>query len=784
MNILIITNSHRIDDVRLYGKLAKTLSTKHSVTIIGFKGDESDNAEIQTVKLNDQGLVDNLLELRRVGLAYQPDMVVCVEPLTMLVGKSIRSKTGCRLVYDCHEYFSEAFSEKYSGIVRLIAKRVYSIIENQLVKSFDLILAVNKLIKRRYQRLGISTIVLENYPVSKGVNSDVEKQYDIVYVGGVTQERGIFKLLGATEKLKRIYPEIKTVVVGRINHALHITLQESILKKNLEENFMVVGEVSPSQAKEYIEKSKIGISLFNPNLKRYTKALPLKTLEYLQCGLPVVTNDFNYLKEFFPTSHNCVEYIEYNTQALVVAAQKLLALDTLKYEALSLCAKSFIETNANWALKESELLTNIDLLKPSPKMLFCAYFYPPLGGPAVQRPCKTIKYLTKNGIECDVLTVNDIFYHSTDETLLNECFERNRYATSSLDPMYMVKKVKSQGPTKSSFYFNLPEKSKVGIKRYFPIDDKIGWLLPAVLKGLKVSKFSRYSYIFATMGPYTSGLVGYYISKHRGVPLILDYRDHWTINPYDDNILPLKSLAVLWERRLLKHASHVTVVSEVMKEQLCTRFGSDLKDKISVLYNGWDESDFTTIQEDSKQKDVITFSYIGNFYRNRSPKHFIQAIMKLKKENLLPESVRFRFIGNYFKEAKELLEQEELSTVIELIPQVTHPEAIQSMFDAEVLLLFIASENGEGVITGKLFEYLRAQKPILAMIPEDGEAAKKLRAHGHDNICNMEDQAKIEELILKIIGEDALKHQNFKIPYGYTRREQTENLIKKLTIKV
>ncbi|MBM4399643.1 MAG: hypothetical protein FJ041_04865, partial [Candidatus Cloacimonetes bacterium] len=76
------------------------------------------------------------------------------------------------------------------------------------------------------------------------------------------------------------------------------------------------------------------------------------------------------------------------------------------------------------------------------RLLLIAYFYPPLGGPAVQRPCKTVKYLTQLGWEVDVITVRDILYHSLDESLLNECRAHKVIRTASFDLMYLINSIR------------------------------------------------------------------------------------------------------------------------------------------------------------------------------------------------------------------------------------------------------------------------------------------------------------------------------------------------------
>ncbi|MBN2829481.1 MAG: hypothetical protein JXR56_04070, partial [Candidatus Cloacimonetes bacterium] len=172
---------------------------------------------------------------------------------------------------------------------------------------------------------------------------------------------------------------------------------------------------------------------------------------------------------------------------------------------------------------------------------------------------------------------------------------------------------------------------------------------------------------------------------------------------------------------------------------------------------------------------------IGNFYRNRTPKYFVSAMEELVNDKLLPDNVIINFVGNYFKEAKSVLEDNLIINQLVIKPQVEHHEAIKQMQESDGLLLFIATPNGKGVLTGKLFEYLRVCKPILAMIPEDGEAAGILKEHGHHNICKMEDIEGIKKTFVRFLSEISEKSAEYRIPYGYTRNEQAQLLMDRLS---
>ncbi|MCF7859283.1 MAG: glycosyltransferase [Candidatus Cloacimonetes bacterium] len=409
------------------------------------------------------------------------------------------------------------------------------------------------------------------------------------------------------------------------------------------------------------------------------------------------------------------------------------------------------------------------------RLLLIAYFYPPLGGPGVQRPVKLVKYLEKHGISTDVITVKAIVFHSSDNSLLKEERADQIIRTSSLDLMFMLKKF-SKPKTNKTLYFSTPEKYKKIIRNLFPIDDKIGWLPYAVKAGKKLIKQNNYDAVMTTMGPYTSGLAAYKLAAKYKLPLIIDYRDHWTLNPYITFITKFHKLyAAKWENRIINYASVVSVVSETMKEDLIGAFGIQLKKKTKVMYNGWDKEDFSNIVIRKNENKVI--KYIGNFYSHRTPKFFIKALELLQSRGKLPENVDIEFTGNYYKETLDLLLGSSVRNVIRVKSQVEHKDAIESLMNCDALLLFIASHKGKGVLTGKLFEYLRSNKEILAMIPPNGEAAKILKKNKHKLICSMEDVEQIAENFLKLVKIMKNKKVERKINYEFSRSEQTNEFL-------
>src|SRR5690554_5509223 len=116
------------------------------------------------------------------------------------------------------------------------------------------------------------------------------------------------------------------------------------------------------------------------------------------------------------------------------------------------------------------------------KILYISYFYPPLGGPAVLRNLKTVRYLSEAGAKITLITIDEIEYAYWDPSLNSLCSEERLIRTPSWDPMALMRKVFGKNKSTSGYiYKRSPESLKLFLRRLYPIDDKIGWL-PHLMK--------------------------------------------------------------------------------------------------------------------------------------------------------------------------------------------------------------------------------------------------------------------------------------------------------------
>ncbi|RLC45729.1 MAG: hypothetical protein DRH57_07455, partial [Candidatus Cloacimonadota bacterium] len=656
----------------------------------------------------------------------------------------------------------------------------YHQIEKFLVKKANAIIVVNDILKKKWEKYAHNIEIVANYPTkSKKIVNNAESS-DFIYIGGLSEQRGILQIL----KLSTLLKKYKFLLIGTYKNKHFQKYCENYILTNNLHNVKIIGQIAHQQIFSYLKNSKIGLCLLCPKIKRYQQAEPIKIFEYLQAGLPVIANKSIMIDNIL-TKNKCGITVNYDNLTEIADWCVNLIEDKKLYQSYSEHCKKIIENKYNWQNEAKKLkkLYNKILFK---KILFLAYFFPPLGGAGVQRPLKFAKYLPQFFWQPYIVSVKDIEFISYDKTFLKELNGIPIYRTESLDLMrlmYILKRIiKRDNETDScKIYNNTSEIVKQFCRSIVPIDDKIGWLPFAYIKAKGLIEHNKFSAIYATIGPYHTAITGYLLAKKYRLPLIIDYRDLWTQHPYLSFITTLhKNIAEQWERKVINFAKNIIVVSPDMKRQLITKYGMSLDKKVSIISNGWDKEDFDKVKI-TKQSEKIIITYTGGFYGWQTPKYFIKAILELKEEHCIPSNIKIQFIGNYFQNTKRILNHRRLTDIIEIIPQVSHQECINYLMNSNILLLFIGKQDGNGVLTGKLFEYLAADKPILAMIPPDGDAAKILIDYGNNYITEMNNIKRIKILFCQLI-KDVKNNKKFifnmDIRNRFERKNETEELVK------
>ncbi|MEO8666115.1 MAG: glycosyltransferase family 4 protein [Ignavibacteria bacterium] len=426
------------------------------------------------------------------------------------------------------------------------------------------------------------------------------------------------------------------------------------------------------------------------------------------------------------------------------------------------------------------------------KILVITYYWPPSGGAGVQRILKAVKYFPKSGIEPFVVTVKEdrAGYPSYDRSLEKDVpAEAKVFRTDTFEPFGLYSKLlgKKSIPTGFSNESNpglFQKFSRFVRGNFFIPDARRGWLKFAFKESCRIIEKEKIDTVLVTSPPHSAQLIGYKLKKKYNIKWIADMRDPWTdIYFYNEfKHLPFaKNLDKKYEREVLENADKIITVGEHLKNQFLGKSPKIKRENIIVIPNGYDEEDFKnqTPQENLQREFVIT--YTGTLADSYNPIIFFTSLKKMTEK--FPEAkIKLRFVGNPAMSVIGKIKDISLGKHIELIPTVNHDESIGYLLRSTMLLLVIPEiKNDKGILTGKLFEYLAARKPIICIGPEDGDAAIVIRECGAGKTFerNNEDELNkyLEEQIKNWIREKNLDVTNDSFR-KYSRQNQANELSK------
>ena len=380
------------------------------------------------------------------------------------------------------------------------------------------------------------------------------------------------------------------------------------------------------------------------------------------------------------------------------------------------------------------------------KVLVISYYWPPSGGPGVQRVLKFCKYLNKFGWEPIVLTVKDGDFPAKDYSLNEESKLTKVYYAKSISFHRFYNWIAGRKTTQTH-HLSSSTKDSIIVKLFRWIrnnlivpDGRIGWYPSAVSKGDDIIKQNNIRVIFSSAPPYTVHLIAMKLSKKHSIPWVADFRDPWVdrFYNYENKRLWLTKLVdSSLEKKVINNASALTTVSKTISGYY--------KEPCSVIHNGYDEEDFTSVNE--KEKNTVVISYIGTMTKSQNPSMFFQSINEL---NLDQEKYRIDLIGNIHPDIKSYIQNNKYDNFIKIKPYTPHKDAIRKMCESDFLLLVIPNtKKNMGIVTGKLFEYIRSMRKIIMIGPPNSDAAKII-AQTNSGICfDYNEKNKIKHLLME-----------------------------------
>ncbi|MBL4606137.1 MAG: glycosyltransferase [Flavobacteriaceae bacterium] len=414
------------------------------------------------------------------------------------------------------------------------------------------------------------------------------------------------------------------------------------------------------------------------------------------------------------------------------------------------------------------------------KVLILTYYWPPAGGSGVQRWLKFAKYLRDFDIEPIIYTAENPNYAIKDESLINEVPRGIEILKQPIfEPNSILSVFGSKNKKESAGFLN-PNPSFLGKimqyirANYFIPDARKYWIKPSVRFLSKYIEKNNVGVVITTGPPHSLHLIGLQLKKEKGIKWISDFRDPWTEIDYFHQ-LPLTEKAKKkhhkLEKEVLRNSDRVIVVGDTMKD----RFLKDAE-KVITITNGFDTNEN---QGPLDLDSVFSMTHVGMMNADRNPSNLWGILKEICDENAdFKNDLRIRLIGEIAKEVTNDLNVFD-SNNLELIDYVSHSEVKKHQSSTQVLLLSINNvPSAKGIITGKIFEYLQAKRPILAIGPKDGDAAAIIENTNSGCIFGFENKDELKQYVLKLY----IEYKEKKLIVNSTNIEQyhRKELTKKL----
>jgi glycosyltransferase involved in cell wall biosynthesis len=349
-------------------------------------------------------------------------------------------------------------------------------------------------------------------------------------------------------------------------------------------------------------------------------------------------------------------------------------------------------------------------------------YFPPAGGGGVQRALKFATHLPELGIETHVLAPDDPkWVHRDDEPMppMLAWVHRARY----IGPKGRKPAEELHG-TQGLVRFT-KQAQLVGRRLLVP-DENVSWNLTAIPAAIRIVKREQIDVVITTSPPSSVHLVGAAVKRATGIPWVADLRDSVVAHPHRDAERMLVRAKEQGEHAIAKLIAHsaaaIVGVSDAIADEMRER---NPKGPVVTIANGSDFDDFAGLEH--TPSDRLRITHAGSFFGKRDPKPFLTA---LKQSGL--DDVSVRFLGDFRSVDREWAQELDLGDRLELIAYAPRRRSLELQRDSDVLLLLIpdAGGRGKGVLSGKVFEYLAAERPILAVVPPDGAAAELIRETG------------------------------------------------------
>lgn len=367
-------------------------------------------------------------------------------------------------------------------------------------------------------------------------------------------------------------------------------------------------------------------------------------------------------------------------------------------------------------------------------VLVIAYYFPPSGGPGVQRVLKHIQYLPECGWNPIVLTVANGDFPARDKSLMAKIPSGVHVERTDIYEPYTLYRKLTGKPANTPIDVNVIKKESQGRSftenmaefiraTLFIPDARVGWLLTAVDAGLRLIKEHNIEAIYNSSPPYTTSLIARQLKRRSGLRWVTGFRDPWT----GFLTTPKRWFLPSWIDKQLEHsvfreADAVECAWEGIVKDIVGKFPDVPLTKLHHIPNGFDSSDYPALPASEVANDKFTITYTGSMYGRRNPSSFLAALeLLIERGEIQPEELTARFIGRFGADVLEMFDSFPHKALLEIHGYMAHEESIAYLLRSDALLLVVdEAKESEEIVPGKVYEYIGAMRPIIAVAPTHG----------------------------------------------------------------
>lgn len=415
------------------------------------------------------------------------------------------------------------------------------------------------------------------------------------------------------------------------------------------------------------------------------------------------------------------------------------------------------------------------------KLGIITYYWPPAGGPGVQRWLKLSKYLARQDVELYIVTVDadKATYPLLDLGLLDDVHENihvTRTTTSEKFSAYKkvtgTKQVPFSGFSGEEVNVSFVQKIARFIRgNFFVPDARKGWNVHAYTAAAKLIQEYDIQHWVTTSPPHSSQMIGRRLQKNLGIHWTADFRDPWTDIYYYRKFYPLA--ITRWFERKLEHsvfsACDTLISVSPSWSKLYISKGATPSEKVHTITNGFDIEDFSSILPE--RPELFTITYAGTLAAQYPVADFVKAL------NALGFPVKLRIIGSWDDSSRMKLESVSTQVDLEFISYVPKKDLNGYLVNSHLMLFLLPEvDSASGHVPGKLFDYLGGGNPILGLGPVEGDAAKIIGSAQAGHVFSYGDTDGIVNFISKMHDTGAPKIASNKTA-PYERNQQAKQVL-------